>query len=254
MALLVTAYYPLEENFHHCGNKSWEHRCEHFLRFASLNVSVLVFTDKRHAALLRSILKQQKRSNVEVDHTTFPDFRTTSTTSRLLKQYEGMPLPLHRHVEKDTKEYMILQLCKTEFVAAALSMERYREKQILAWFDFSLGRLISATTDVLLQRLEDRFRSCIPGKICIAGCWQQPPQATEESFFQSICWRFCGGFFCGHRDAIASFSETVLHRLPLFMETGGTFAWEVNVWAWMETHHRPDLFQWYPGDHNDSIL
>jgi hypothetical protein len=79
MALLVSAYYPLDPPFHNKGNKDWDHRLEQFLRIARLDFPVLVFTDEKHGNLIRPHLYPTDR--VEVNTTTFPDFRTMATAS-----------------------------------------------------------------------------------------------------------------------------------------------------------------------------
>lgn len=265
MALLVTAYYPLLESFHNTGNKDWESRLEHFLRIARLHVKVLVFTDEAHGNLIRARLDETYNNRVEVNTTTFPDFKTMTTAHLILgmlgmpampgvagREYSSFFLPPCRNAEKDTIEYMTLQMCKTEFVAAALHLERYRSIKLLVWFDFSLGRLLSV--DGLQSRLEARLSTCTPGKIIIPGCCDAS-LVVEEDLFRSVCWRFCGGFFCGDREAIALFFEAMRRTVPRFLEAShGIVAWEVNVWAWLEKHDSPHLFEWYPGDHNDAIL
>jgi hypothetical protein len=250
MALLVSAYYPLDPPFHNTGSKDWDHRLEQFLRIARLDFPVLVFTDEKHGNLIRPHL--HPTDQVEVNTTTFPDFRTMATASLLRTYFHSLPhLPSNRNPDKDTMDYMTLQLCKAQFVASALRMERYRDRHTLAWFDFSLGKLVS--TENLVPRFHHRLDQCIPGKILIPGCWTRC-QVVEEELFQSVCWRFCGGFFCGDRHAITVFSEAIYRHIGDFMKTKEVLAWEVNVWAWMEKYVCPELFQWYLGNHNDTIL
>jgi hypothetical protein len=253
MALLVTSYYPLFESFHTSEDRDWDSRLEHFLRMARLeDVNVLVFTDETHGHHIRTRVQEEGLDRVDVDSTLFPDFRTTSTAKLLLgKKLEP---PSFRHPEKDSIEYMVLQLCKTEFVAAALHLEKYRSVNILTWFDFSLARLLSPN-HCLRSRLEARFSTNLPGRVTIPGCWNSSRVVDDENFFRCVCWRFCGGFFCGDREAIANFFEAVTNALVPFTEASqGILAWEVNVWAWLEKHHHHQLFHWYPGDHNDTIL
>ena len=253
MALLVTSYYPLMESFHTSEDRDWDSRLDHFIRMARLeDVDVLVFTDETHGHLIRARLGKESLDRVDVNSTRFPDFRTTTTAKRLLGK--TLHPPACRHPEKNSIDYMVLQLCKTEFVAAALDLEKYRSVNILAWFDFSLARLLSPN-DCLWSRLDARFSTNLPGRITLPGCWDYS-LVDDEYLFRCVCWRFCGGFFCGDREAIALFFEAVTTALVPFTEASqGILAWEVNVWAWLEKHHHhQNLFQWYPGDHNDTIL
>jgi hypothetical protein len=253
MTLLVTSYYPLGESFHTSEDRDWDNRLEHFLRMARLeDVNVLVFTDETHGHLLRARIEEEGMHRVDVNSTRFPDFRTTTTAKVLLGKC--LHLPVCRHPEKDSIDYMVLQICKTEFVAAALDLEKYRSMNRLAWFDFSLARLFPPN-DCLLSRLDARFCTNLPGRITLPGCWDVYHIIDDKDLFQRVCWRFCGGFFCGDRQAIAHFYKAVTTSLLPFVEAShGVLAWEVNVWAWMEKHGHQTLFQWYPGDHNDTIL
>lgn len=246
-ALLVTAFYHMSDTVHTTGFKDWDHRLEHFLRVAESGFRILVFTDETYGSFLR----EKVGENVRVDTTTFPTLSSTVTSSIIHSTPFPVELPLHRHPEKDSVDYMTLQMAKTEFVAHALTMEEYRDVDKLAWFDFSVARLLSHEQSVY-YRFMARLNTCTPSQIAIPGCWDAA-RVTDVSLFHAIAWRFCGGFFCGDRRAIGLFDSAVRDALPVFLQERGILAWEVNVWAWVEKR-RPELFRWYAGDHNDSIL
>jgi hypothetical protein len=81
----------------------------------------------------------------------------------------------------------------------------------------------------------------------IPGCWNSGPPS-----FDSICWRFCGGFFIGDSESVRKFFSEYESLFKNILVIKG-LAWEVNVWAWLE-HIGHLNCKWFKADHNDSII
>jgi hypothetical protein len=150
-------------------------------------------------------------------------------------------LPRHRNESKDTLEFLSLMLMKMKCMSEAL---KYTPSSHLAWVDFRVFHVVRDTREVQ-KRLRSLTRVSFPGlkTILAPGCWAPTP---NFDILNSICWRFCGGFFLGPREifplAYQQQTNLVQHYLP-------HLTWEVNYWTKME-----ELFTWFPGDHNDSII
>lgn len=148
-------------------------------------------------------------------------------------------LPEHRTPEKDTVEYMQIQLRKLEFVVDAL---QHTTDEFLAWIDFGVFHMCQNEPrwNYLLTTIAS---STFPKERLLApGCWGR----KEYPIWDRICWRFSGSFVLGHRSlfprAFERQSDLVVQGLP-------RLTWEVNYWTQME-----ELFQVYTGEHNDSLL
>lgn len=149
--------------------------------------------------------------------------------------------PTHRTPAKDTPEFLSLMALKLRYLTEALA---YTDASHLAWIDF---RVFHVLRDI--PRAQARLRAIasadgFPSTTLLApGCWSPCPDLDP---FDRICWRFCGGFLLGSRAVIPRAYE----RQQALIAAGlPRVTWEVNYWAKMD-----DLFTWYPGDHNDSLL
>lgn len=187
-------------------------------------VPITLFLDKAFGA--RSFA-----SNVEVRRLTIRDLWMYQACESV-----EVVLPSHRTIEKDTLDYLIIQNSKTELVSATEGPANER----VAWVDAGLSRIFRNPNTVNLLRVLDEC----PTELTVPGCWSPQPFTPER-----ICWRFCGGFFCGSRRAAADFDgrhgAIVKSLLP-------NVTWEVNVWALMEALGDP--FRWYQADHDDTLL
>ena len=83
-------------------------------------------------------------------------------------------------------------------------------------------------------------------KITIPGCDGWPARLV----FDSVNWYFCGGFFIGKPAALIEFHSLCM---DILLGIRPYITWEVNIWAEV-ARHRPELFNRYLADHNDSIL
>lgn len=151
----------------------------------------------------------------------------------------SVQLPSRRNPSKDTAEYLMVQLSKLKFLSKAL---RYTDRPYLAWIDFRIFHVLHNRDEAILRLKAIEQSPPITTKILAPGCWTP----RVHPIWDSISWRFCGGFLLGHRDRMYE----AYKRQSLLVAKGlPNLTWEVNYWTQME-----EIFEWYPGDHNNTIL
>ena len=148
--------------------------------------------------------------------------------------------PQHRTESKDTPEFLSLMALKLRYLTDA---RRYTNASHLAWIDFRVFHVIRDVPAVQAKLRSLVDHASTSSKILAPGCWSPCP---PMNLFERICWRFCGGFLLGPRDAF----PVAYERQQALIQAGlPRVTWEVNYWAMMD-----DVFEWYPADHNDSLL
>ena len=151
---------------------------------------------------------------------------------------ESVELPANRNTNKDTLEYYCIQLMKLKCLDIATHLT---QSPYLAWIDFAAFHMFNRT-EYCIGLLRHIAQSTIPHtKILAPGCWK--PGLYD---WNSVCWRFCGTFLIGHRDLFKHAYEKQMNIVCAFLPR---ITWEVNYWAQME-----DIFEVYPGDHNEELL
>ena len=151
---------------------------------------------------------------------------------------ESVELPRNRNENKDNVDYYCIQLMKMKCLDMATSLT---DSPYLAWIDFAafhMFRNVDACTELLRNIARSTIQST---KILAPGCWS--PGSYD---WNSVCWRFCGTFLIGHRDL---FRRAYERQMEVVKASLPRITWEVNYWAQME-----ELFEVYPGDHNDELL
>lgn len=148
-------------------------------------------------------------------------------------------LPIIRNHEKDTRDYFSIQLSKLRLVADTAGIV---DSKYLAWIDFGIFHIIKNPM-LVCECLRLISQSQFPtDRILAAGSWP----LDIYDLWNSVCWRFLGGFLLGERSLFRAASERqqslVLGNLP-------GLTWEVNYWAMME-----EYFINYPADHDDQII
>lgn len=210
----VTAFHPLR------SEPYWSH----FELLVQSGVSILLFLDERCS-----------------EPPPAPNLRVVRVPLVHAWDITSVHLPPHRSPEKDTAEFLSLMALKLRYMTDALA---YTDTSHLAWVDFRVFHVIRD-----IPRVQEKLRVLATHpfpqrmKILAPGCWDPCP---ERDPFISICWRFCGGFLLGPREAfpLAYARQTELIRAGLPRVT-----WEVNYWAQMD-----DVFTWYSADHDDRLL
>ena len=140
----------------------------------------------------------------------------------------------------DTRNFLILMNAKIECIRRAIRSGHHSSTHY-AWADFNLYHVLQdpASGDEL-RALSTAY---LPSTcMFFPGCWQ------KGVLWDSVNWRFCGGFFLGDVNSLNGLYEFYLSEYPKLPK----LTWEVNVWAYFESlgFH----FDWYPADHAPSIL
>lgn len=148
-------------------------------------------------------------------------------------------LPDTRTETKDTRPYLCLMNAKIELVQRAIASGLHSSTHY-AWIDAGISHILATPMETLQALAETPLRK--------EGLWI--PGCPGHSFrgWDTICWRFCGGFFVGDPRTLNRFYTLAQRELPLLPK----LSWEVNVWAYMEMKGAP--ITWYAADHNDSML
>ena len=221
--LLVSAFFRLRDRA--------VDEAEQFRRFDQLAASglpILLFLDRQLAD------KAPDRPNVRVE--------LVDLDALWSFQHAGdRPLPAHRTIEKDTREFLLLQNAKLDLIARASKLDRTASH--FAWIDFGVMKVVHDPASFL-----DRLRALRPPPTCVLapGCWDR--QRSVPVDHDAVHWRFCGGFLLIDRGTIPALVERYHEAFARTRQ----LTWEVNVWAEME--RRGQQFDWYRADHDDSLV
>ncbi len=239
MVVFVTAYfeiYPPNSN-----NKSKEMRFENFSKLAKTKIPMLVFTDKESLPFFQSFVHE---TNLKFHVCNFKDLITYKETLET-----GVSvLPDKRCPKKDTLEFMILMNAKAEFMKVAT--EIFPGEKHFIWIDFSILYVFKEpenSIEYLTQLSKKTFQqSCF----VVPGCWDKGMGSSY--FWNTINWRFCGGFFLADRESILSFYRLYRETYKNILLKANRMTWETNIWHLLELDYgwKPN---WFKADHNDSI-
>jgi hypothetical protein len=235
MNTFVTAFLDLHED--RSKNKSVDYCFSHFKQLASTGIKLHVFLSKKY--------ELPSSENVFVEHIELEDLTTYKETEDL-----QLDLPNQRSEHKDTKNFMILMNAKIEFVKRAIDSNVFGSTHF-AWIDFAINYVFKSpeTLEYLTMLGNSKFTKPF---MAVPGCY--PVKGFRaEYIFDSIHWRFCGGFFFGDRDSLVKFSEIYRNNFRKLLESRSTITWETNVWTFLEltTDWNP---VWKQADHDDSIV
>ena len=156
-------------------------------------------------------------------------------------------LPLTRSPAKDTLEFMALMNSKVEMVWRTIPMLPVGIEAV-AWIDAGISKIFKAGEEARVGAAFRRLATWSPRTLVMPGCW--PKAAVSRD---TVCWRFCGGFFglpVGLVDAFHCSSQSVLEKWL----TQGNIAWEVSLWADMEWLGLGPTITWFAADHNITML
>jgi hypothetical protein len=148
-------------------------------------------------------------------------------------------LPDIRNEIKDTENFLILINSKIELVNRAINSGKHSSSHY-AWIDFNIFHVLTEQSVSQLNVLSGARYP--PRCMYIPGCWD------TQVLWDSINWRFCGGFFLGDIESLRSFYELQCREYPNMPK----LTWEVNTWAYLESLGWQ--CDWYLADHNDSML
>jgi hypothetical protein len=218
----VTAFLDLHDESN--SYRPPEKRIQFFNQLNATGIRLHVFVSPEN-------LENIKVTNGIIETLQLEDLHTYSISPN------GMPDTLTQG--KDTRNFLILMNSKIELVNRAIESGKHSTNHY-AWIDFNIFHILSDSSSEQLKRLSTLAypESCM----YFPGCWD------KQIRFDTVNWRFCGGFFLGDTLSLREMYQlqcTVYPKLP-------KLTWEVNTWACLESLGWSCT--WYPGDHNDSIL
>jgi hypothetical protein len=225
------------------GRKTTQWRIDRFIELAQSGIPICIYVSRD----FQYIIENMGFSNVKVMKTMdICDLWVYKETKKV--EYT---LPTIRNYQKDIDEYMFTIQSKLEFMKDAVYQNHWKT-DYFAWIDFNITHIFH-NKQGSLQLLKILSRQNINEKVILfPGCWSNK-YTNDDSIKDQICWRFCGGFFVGHRTTILDFHNKYTQYYPQFMRTYQKLVWEVNFWAWIETN--TDLpMEWYYADHNDQMF
>jgi len=232
----VSAFLDLKED--RSNDKSVDTCFEHFKTLISSNVQLILFTSK---IFQDRINKLNASPNLKVQYIELEDL----DTYKLVK--ETSELPSNRNSYHDTRNFMILMNAKIEFVKRAMDLNLFATNQY-SWIDFSIFHVLRNKNEST-EFLKLLGNSQLKEGIYLPGCWSKT--VGFSSIYQSVNWRFCGGFFIGTRDSLNELYRLYQEHFAKIIER--TLIWEVNLWTILEQSYGWSP-KWFKADHNDSII
>ena len=158
-------------------------------------------------------------------------------------------LPANRNLKKDTFYYLSIMCKKTFFIKKAIEMNPFNSTHF-SWIDFGILHIIKNDNEMnKFHKSLERISNYKCNKIRIPGCIHPD---YIEFLSNRIIWSFCGGFFCGDKESLLIFCNETENIVSL-LEKHNFLLWEVNIWLLIYKKN-PELFDWYPGDHNSTML
>lgn len=228
------------------NDRDLEWRFKHFKKIAKTGVQIVLYCSTDCFIELENILNEY--SNIKFIK--YIDIKDT-WTYKICESVENLE-PLKLHVEKNTKEYIILQNTKIEFLKDAIEINPWNSTHF-AWIDFSIFHIFENNEKYATELIKKISKTQFNDKILIIpGCWNRN-QLNYESLISNIVWRFCGGFFIGDIESIMNFHKLYELHFKNFLEKSKKLVWEVNFWAYLELEHHLSI-SWYKADHNISII
>jgi len=249
MATFVTTFFKIYDE-PPLKDRTLDWRMIHFEQLAKTGIPLLIYTCDEYFILLAPYLELYP--NLRIGK--IMDF-IKSETWQTVMQIDGLSLPEKRCVTKDTKEYIALMNAKTEFMKYAIDENPWNSTHF-AWIDFNIFHIFKSDLD---SAYASDILSCMTRRqfqqeyfLVVPGCWDYN-WTNEWSISNEVCWRFCGGFFMGTKNAVLDFCTVYDTAFPDFLRKFGVLTWEVNVWSWLELNGRFSPM-WYRADHNARIL
>lgn len=236
----VTALIDLRDD--RTDDKSLQRYAEHFHKLAATGIPIHCFISPSALATL----ELPRTTNVFYD----PIELESLELYKCLQNIE-YTCPVSNTPKKDTRDYMILQNAKTEFVRRVIEQNIYQTSHF-AWIDFGIFHVFKQHPDTAAQFLQILAYSTLqPTCLFFPGCWEKG--AGSDGLFERVNWRFCGGFFLGDRESLLEFCNLHLTNLPLIVVLKKRLVWEVNFWHFLELYHNLRV-DWFAADHNERII
>jgi hypothetical protein len=243
----VTAYLKTYDSDYN-ETRTIEKRLEFFMKILELNVNICLFISPEYKDIFDSISTKHKNLII-IDILSIEDLEFTKLGN---KNSNVLNLPDRRSHVKDTSNYLFLMNSKIEFIKKTIDVNPFNN-EYFCWFDFSLPYIFKNIDNSLLKIKEYSESNFISDPfIAMPGCWNYK-YGNIEVLKESVCWRFCGGFFIGDKNSLLSFYDISISHFDEFLNVTEKLVWEVNYWSWLEAYGYISPI-WYLADHNDTII
>jgi tetratricopeptide (TPR) repeat protein len=243
----VTSYLKIYDS-EYDETKTFEKRLELFMKIVELNINVCLFISPEFKNIF-DIIANKYKNLIIVEVLSIEDLEFTKIGN---KNADLLVLPERRSFIKDHINYMFLMNSKIEFIKKAIDVNPFNN-DYFCWFDFSLPYIFKNLENSLLKIKKYSETNFISTPFMVMpGCWNFKV-GNKDVLKDSICWRFCGGFFIGDKNSLLSFYDVSITHFEEFLRLTEKIVWEVNYWAWLEASNYISPI-WYLADHNDSII
>ena len=194
-----------------------------------------------------------EKKSIEMFHTLCGDEMTIVVEFEkhdlLFECNDSITLPVHRNIEKDTKDYLQVQCNKTNWLNIAAGMNPFESAQFV-WIDFGIFHIFQSDVEQF-QRSFDTVNNYSSDKVRIPRIWNLENNTAIDEFNRPL-WFFAGGVVGGSSSALQQFHSLFLSEIQDLLEKN-MITWEVNIWYLIWKKH-PELFDPYSGSHDTSIL
>lgn len=222
--------------------KSVDVQFDHFMQLVYTGIPLSVYISSEYEERLKSIA--EKHTNVKLSKV----INVKDTWTYSIANIENITMPEVRHPNKDSFEYFVCINNKIDCVYDTI-MQNPFETEYFSWIDFGINHVLHNTTLKDNTLIKIAKTPLMEKRIIIPGCWP----GNHHNYLHGICWKFCGGFFIGHRDNLIEMWNIYRNFLPQFIKKYNLMTWEVNIWMAMiqECNWNPI---WYYALHDDGIL
>lgn len=152
---------------------------------------------------------------------------------------ENVTLPAWRNKDKDTVDYLCIQLSKLKIMA---EVEKTVETSHLAWIDFGIYHMFKDRSLSRLWLNKIAFSSFNTESILSPGCYTE----GSKDLYHNIYWYHCGSFLLGPQ---GKFTPAYEAQMLIVTKNLPQLTWEVNYWTMMEGH-----FITYIANHSELLL
>lgn len=153
--------------------------------------------------------------------------------------------------DKDTNEYFMLNIHKSEFIKLAINSNLYNSDQYI-WIDFGIYFLfeksvLGSFNDIICNIVNKKYDN-----IRIASI-DNHNSINLDLIYNKIYWVFAGGVFGGNKNALLQFADLVKESAINLIQKNNILIYEVNLWIFIYLENK-ELFNLYKCNHNPSIL
>uniref|UniRef100_A0A6C0H649 Uncharacterized protein n=1 Tax=viral metagenome TaxID=1070528 RepID=A0A6C0H649_9ZZZZ len=154
---------------------------------------------------------------------------------------------------KDTLEYLIIQLNKNKWVLDATKINPFNTNTFI-WIDFGIYHMCSMSPELFTKEIIRISEKNIENiYIPIVKPFFYLNKNNQQQLLNNVIWFFAGSIFSGNPKYIKQFYKLTKHKIKMIINHFHTLTWEINVWYFIYNDY-PHLFNCYYCDHNNSIL